>query len=206
MKPQTIITISRQFGSGGHEVGELTAQKLAIPFYDKKLIELASKTSGIHQSHFENAEENPPTSFLYSLSMAASAANPFTGYSDFTLSDQIFNAQANAVRKAANEGACVIVGRCADSILQEYPDCLHVYIHAPLEDRIKRIMQQFDTDEKHAKEMIAKTDKKRKSYYQFYANDYWGNADRYHLCLDSGKLGTELCAQIIMKATMRGEE
>ena len=203
MSIQTIITISRQFGSGGHEIGQLLSNQLDIPCYDKKLIELASKTSGIQQAYFENAEEHPPSSFLYSLSLAASAANPFLGNSDFTLSEQIFKAQAKAIRDAAAQGACVIVGRCADYILENTPYCLHVYIHSGLEERVKRISSRFEADEKTAKEMIQKVDKKRKSYYQFYVDDRWGNADRYDLCLNSGTLGIERCVKLIIDAVTK---
>ena len=200
MNAQTVITISREFGSGGHEIGEIVAKQLGVPFFDKKLIEIASKTSGIHPSHFQAAEENPPTSFLYSLSIAASSANPFSGYSDFMLSDQIFRAQADAVRKAAEEGSCVIVGRCADSILQERPNCLHVFIHAGMDARIRRIQRLYQLEERNAREMIQKIDKKRRSYYQFYADARWGDAGHYHLCLDSGKLGAGVCAKLIEQA------
>lgn len=200
MSVQTVITISRQFGSGGHEIGEMVAKRLDIPFFDKKLIEIASETSGIHPSHFEAAEENPPTSFLYSLSIAASSANPFSGYSDFMLSDQIFRAQAEAVRKAAEAGPCVIVGRCADSVLQESPNCLHVFIHAGMPERIQRIQKLYQLDERRARDMIQKIDKKRRSYYQFYADSRWGDAEHYQLCLDSGKLGTALCTELILQA------
>ena len=197
MKPQTIITISRQFGSGGHEVGELTAQKLAIPFYDKKLIELASKTSGIHQSHFENAEENPPTSFLYSLSMAASAANPFTGYSDFTLSDQIFNAQANAVRKAANEGACVIVGRCATNILKD--KSLKIFIHAPFEERVQNVIRRTGREEASARKLVKKMDKERKAYYEYFTDSKWLDMTQYDLCIDSSRFSMEQIVEIVKR-------
>ncbi len=196
MHSRTIFTIGRQFGSGGHEIGQKLAEKLSIPFYDKKLLEVAAEQSGIAQEVIENYDEVPTNSLLYSLSMGnygMGGGGPFT----MPIHQQIFLAQFDAIQKLSEQGSCVIVGRCADYALYRYPHLVSVFIHADIQKRIDRIAKLYDLSEKEAAERILKIDKKRASYHNFYATKKWGNCDSYHLSLDSGVLGIDNAVEII---------
>lgn len=187
----TIITIGRQFGSGGREIGEKLSKKLNIPFYDKDLLKRAAKESGLCEEIFENFDEKPSSSFLYSLVM-----DPYSlGYSnngfDLPLNHKVFLAAFDTIKKIADEGACIIVGRCADYVLQDYTNCINLFIHAPLEDRIKRISMKYDLPENKAKDMIYKKDKQRASYYNYYSNSKWADIKNYHLSINSSMLGID---------------
>ena len=201
MSTNTIITIERQYGSGGHLIGEKLAESLGIPFYDSELIKVAAKESGICEEIFESFDEKPTTSFLYSLVMDSySMGYTSTGYSDMPINHKIFLAQFEAIKKLASEGPCVMVGRCADYALADNPDCFSVFVHANLDWRINRIAQKYNKNAKEAKDMINKTDKSRSSYYNYYTNKKWGSADSYNLCLDSSKLGIDGTAKAIIEA------
>ena len=194
----TIITIGRQFGSGGREVGEKLSKKLNIPFYDKDLLKRAAKESGLCEEIFENFDEKPSSSFLYSLVM-----DPYSfGYSnngfDFPLNHKVFLAAFDTIKKIADEGSCIIVGRCADYVLQDYENCLNLFIHAPLEDRIKRISAKYDLPENKAKDMIYKKDKQRASYYNYYSNSKWADIKNYHLSINSSLLGVDGTVDMIV--------
>ena len=187
----TIITIGRQFGSDGKEIGEKLSKKLDIPFYDKDLLKRAAKESGLCEEIFENFDEKPSSSFLYSLVM-----DPYSlGYSnngfDLPLNHKVFLAAFDTIKKIADEGACIIVGRCADYVLQDYTNCINLFIHAPLEDRIKRISMKYDLPENKAKDMIYKKDKQRASYYNYYSNSKWADIKNYHLSINSSMLGID---------------
>lgn len=187
----TIITIGRQFGSGGREVGEKLSKKLDVPFYDKDLLKRAAKESGLCEEIFENFDEKPSSSFLYSLVM-----DPYSlGYSnngfDLPLNHKVFLAAFDTIKKIADEGSCIIVGRCADYVLQDYKNCLNLFIHAPMDDRIKRISAKYDLPENKAKDMIYKKDKQRASYYNYYSNSKWADIKNYHLSINSSLLGID---------------
>ena len=200
MKTNTIITISRQYGSGGREIGKKLAEELEIPFYDKELLSRAAKDSGICEELFENHDEKPTNSFLYSLVMDTSSS-----FTDMPINQKIFLAQFNAIKAIANEGPCVIVGRCADYALEEYSNCISVYIHSSMKNRIRRIAQKYDLTDAKAKDRITKTDKKRASYYNYYSNKKWGDASSYHMCLDSGRFGIDGCIAMIKNAIAQRE-
>ena len=194
----TIITIGREFGSGGCEIGHKLAEKLGIKCYDKDMLDLAAKESGICQEIFESHDEKPTNSFLYSLVMDTySFGYSSAGFTDMPMNHKIFLAQFEAIKKLASEGPCVMVGRCADYALADNPDCFSVFVHANLDWRINRIAQKYNKNAKEAKDMINKTDKSRSSYYNYYTNKKWGSADSYNLCLDSSKLGYEKCIEEI---------
>ncbi|MDO4452938.1 MAG: cytidylate kinase-like family protein [Eubacteriales bacterium] len=200
MNNETIITIGRQFGSGGKEIGEKLAEALGIKCYDKELLSRASKESGISQELFENHDEKPTNSFLYSLvmdtySMGYSSAT----FNDMPLNHKVFLAQFNAIKKIADEGPCVIVGRCADYALAEYKNCISVFIHASMDNRIKRISEKYQLSENKAKDLIVKTDKKRANYYNYYSSKKWGDASSYHLCIDSGICGIDGTVEMIQE-------
>ena len=199
-KTNTIITIGRQFGSGGREIGYMVADKLGIKLYDKEMLQRAAQDSGICEELFESHDEKPSNSFLYSLVMDTySMGYSGSTYNDMPINHKIFLAQFDAIKKIANEGPCILVGRCADYALEGYPNLLSVFIHADLDARIKRIAKKYDLMDAKAKDLIIKTNKKRASYYNYYTDKRWGDADSYDVCLDSSVLGLEGTAEAIIK-------
>ncbi len=192
MANNTIITIARQYGSGGHDVGKKLAEELKIPFYDKELLERAAKDSGFCQEIFENYDEKPTNSFLYSLVMDTySLGYSTSAFAEMPLNHKIFLAQFNAIKDIAKEGPCVIVGRCADYALADFPNVVNVYLYADLQSRIARIARRHDVTDAKAKDLIQKTDKSRASYYNYYTNKKWGEATGYDLCLNTASLGID---------------
>lgn len=201
-KTNTIITIGRQFGSGGREIGYMVADKLGIKLYDKEMLQRAARDSGICEELFESHDEKPSNSFLYSLVMDTySMGYSGSTYNDMPINHKIFLAQFDAIKKIADEGSCILVGRCADYALEGYPNLLSVFIHADLDARIKRIAKKYDLTDAKAKDLIIKTNKKRASYYNYYTDKRWGDADSYDVCLDSSVLGLEGTAEAIIKLT-----
>lgn len=197
-KTNTIITIGRQFGSGGREIGNKLATDLGIKLYDKEMLDRAAKESGICQELFESHDEKPTNSFLYSLVMDTYSLGYSSGtYSDMPINHKVFLAQFDAIKKIADEGPCILVGRCADYALENYDNCVSVFIHADLDARIRRIARIYDLTDAKAKEMIIKTDKKRGSYYNYYTNKRWADAESYELCISSSELGIEGAAEVI---------
>lgn len=199
-KTNTIITIGREFGSGGHEIGEHLSEKLEIPFYDKEMLDRASKESGIAEELLKAHDEKPTSSFLYSLVMDTYSLGYKSGnYSDMPINHKIFLAQFDAIKKLAEEGPCILIGRCADYALEDYRNVLSVFIHADIDKRAKRISRMYDMTEAKAKEMILKTDKRRGSYYNYYTNKKWSAVQSYDVCLDSGELGIDGCVDAIIE-------
>ena len=201
MKTTSVSTIGRQYGSGGRSIGEKVAHELNIPFYDKELLERAANDSGICKELFENHDEKPTNSFLYSLVMDTySFGYNSAAFADMPMNHKVFLAQFEAIKKLAAEGPCVMVGRCADYALSEFKNCFSVYIHCDLEIRVRRIAKKYDMKDNKARDAIQKTDKSRSSYYNYYTNKRWGDADSYHLCVDSGKMGIDKTAECIIQA------
>lgn len=200
MAGNLIIAINRQYGSGGKEVGTKLAKALNIPIYDQEIPEMAAKKSGIRKDYFEKVDEKPTDSFLYALAMntfsMGGAMNPF----DNTLSsDRLFNIQAEVVKDIAKQGPCVMIGRCAEYILRDEEKCISVYICSPMEKRIKRIMRLYNLSEKEAAKVINSTDKKRESYYGYYAGKDWTACASYDLSIDTGELGVDNAVELIKK-------
>lgn len=195
-----VITIGREFGSGGLDIGQMLAEKLKVKCYDKELLALAAKESGLCQEIFENHDEKPTSSFLYSLVMDTYSVSGYTSapFLDMPLNHKVFLAQFETIKNLAEKESCIIVGRCADYALSEHPNCISVFIHADLEARINHIMDKFDLSKDKAADMIRKTDKKRASYYNYYSSKKWGDARSYHLSLDSSQLGWEGCCDMIL--------
>jgi Cytidylate kinase len=194
----TIITISRQYGSGGRTIGEKLAESLGIPFYDKELLARAAKDSGFAQEIFESQDEKPTKSFLYSLVMDThSFGYSSSSFSEMPITHKVFLAQFDTIKRIADEGPCVIVGRCSDYALADYENAIHLYMHAPMEAKIKRIKRLYEYTESKAKDVINKTDKKRASYYNYYSNKKWGEASGYNLSIDSNVLGIEGTVEMI---------
>lgn len=200
MAANTVITIGRQFGSGGHEVGVKLAEALGIKCYDKELLDRAAKDSGICQELFEHHDEKPTNSFLYSLVMDTySFGYSSAAFADMPINHKIFLAQFDAIKKLASEESCVIVGRCADYALAEYKNAFSVFIHADMDSRIRRIAGKYQLSDSEAKDRIIKTDKKRASYYNYYTSKKWGEAASYDLSLNSAVLGVDGCVSMIQK-------
>ena len=198
MKTNTIITIGRQYGSGGKEIGHFVAEAFGIKLYDKEMLARAAKESGICEELFETHDEKPTNSFLYSLVMDSySFGYPSSSYTDMPINHKIFLAQFDTIRKIASEGPCILVGRCADYALEEFDNVLSVFIHADMDARIRRIARIYDLTDAKAKDLIKKTDKRRSSYYNYYSNKKWGAAETYHLCIDSSVLGIEATVDFI---------
>lgn len=196
-----IITIGREFGSGGKDIGTATAEALGIKCYDKELLTQAAKESGFCEEIFEHQDEKPTNSFLYSLVMDTYSISGYSSvpFLDMPLNHRVFLAQFDAIKKICDRESCVVVGRCADYALSDRPNTLNVFIHASLESRVKHITKRLSISESKAKDLIAKYDKQRASYYNYYTTKKWGQAKGYHLCLDSGELGYENCVKMILE-------
>lgn len=196
---KTIITIGRQFGSAGREIGNKLANELAIPFYDKELLTRAAKESGFCEEMIHAHDERPTNSFLYNLVMDTySFGYNSAALVDMPISQKIFLAQYDAIKKIADEGSCVIVGRCADYALENNPDCISIFVRADLEDKIKRISKRLDVSENKAKDLIYKKDKQRASYYNYYTSKKWGDARSYDLCINTSQISIDDAAELII--------
>ena len=198
MECTSVITISRQFGSGGREIGQKLAQRLNIDFYDKELLSLAAKESGIDPSAFENVDEHAANSLLYGLSlgMYGFVQTGYSSYEQFSMNDRLYLLQHEIIRKLADK-PCVIVGRCADYVLKNRDNCMNIFIYADLDYRIERAVTVRNVPKEKAESVIRKTDKARANYYQFYTEQKWGVPDNYHLCLNSAKLSVEKAVDVI---------
>lgn len=179
-----IITITRQYGSGGREIGQKLAENLGVDFYDNKLLDVASGDSGIHKSHFEENDEKRSNSFLYLLSTTY-------GQGGVPFDDTLFFAQLGAIQKIASQQSCVIIGRCADYALRDFDGVVNIFITAPFEVRVKRAIECYGITKKHSEEYVRRIDKQRTSYYNYYTDKRWGMPQNYHLCLDSSALGID---------------
>lgn len=197
-----IITIARQYGSGGHEVGERLAEKLNVPLLDKQLIAMAAKKSGLSEEVFEKADEKAGNSLLYSMVMGNyTFGSRITGINDMPINDKLFILQSDIIKSAADKGPCVIIGRCGDYIpALSTTTCSAVFIHANKEARIKRILSKGLCDEKKVSDFITKRDKQRANYYNFYSNKRWDDLSNYHLTIDSSEFDIDEVAEIIITA------
>ena len=194
----TVITIGRQFGSGGREIGEMVAEYFGIKCYDKDLLTRAAKESGFCEEMIKNHDEKPTNSFLYNLVMDTySFGYNSSSFVDMPISHKVFLAQFDTIKKVADEGPCVIVGRCADYALADRKNVLHLFIYGDEEAKIKFVMNKYNLTESKARDMIIKKDKQRQSYYNYYSSKKWGRADSYDLCINSGVLGFDGTVKLI---------
>lgn len=200
MNGNLVITIGRQCGSKGKLIGEKLAEALGVKCYDKELLSEAAKHSGLCEELFETHDEKPTNSFLYSLVMDTySLGYTTSAYMDMPINHKIFLAQFDTIKKLADEESCVIVGRCADYALAEYPNTVTVFITGNEPDKLEYLQQLYDVNESKAKDIMIKTDKKRASYYNYYASKRWGDAKSYDLCINSSAVGVEGAVKIIQE-------
>lgn len=198
MSNHLIITIGRECGSGGRNIGKKLAEELGIKCYDKELLDQAAKQSGLCRELFETHDEKPTSSFLYSLVMDTYAAGyPGTSFMDMPLNHKIFLAQFDTIKQIAEQESCVIIGRCADYALAEFPNVVSVFITADDDVKIRTLMDRHQISEAKAKDVMIKTDKKRASYYNYYSSKRWGDSKSYDLCINSSKLGIDGTIKII---------
>ena len=197
-KTNMVITIGRQYGSGGREVGRRLASRLEIPYYDKEILSEASKDSGICEELFEDHDEKPTRSFLYSLVTGVQThGNPSTMYMDMPFNHRIFLAQFDTIRRLAGNGPCVVVGRCADYVLRDEKNVVNVFLKADMEHRIERAIER-GAEPSRAQDIVKRRDKERASYYNYYATTTWGDVNNYDLCLDTGKVGYDGAVDMII--------
>lgn len=200
MKEKVVITIARQYGSGGRTIGEMLAKEMNIAYYDKDLLKLASEESGINERLFVNADEKIKMTNLFRV-----IKNVYSGqlippdHDEFVSDDNLFNYQAKVIKDLAAEESCVIIGRCADFVLKDFTNVLSVFIHAPMEYCIEQAAKKKSLPLKDLEKFIIKTDKLKADYYKYHTGREWTDARNYDLCLDSSKLGFERCVEEIKK-------
>lgn len=199
MSENIIVTIARQCGSGGREIGELLAKRLGMVYHDKSLLNLAAEKSGMNPEFLENVDEKATPSFLYSIAVGAIGMVPFSHGMpyDTPINDKLFLLQSEIIEEEAKKHPCVFVGRCADFVLRDYTKLVRVFVYASPEKRMERISQVNNVDLSEAKSLMNKIDKKRANYYNYYTSQKWGKSENYDLMIDTTKIGVEGAAKII---------
>ncbi len=196
-----VITIGRQFGSGGRDIGEKVAEYFNIPFYDKELVEMAAQKSNISQDALKEVDEHATNSFLYSLASGNYSLRGINApiYYEMPINDKLFIAQAEVIKEVAKKGSCVIVGRCADYVLEnEDVDLMNVFVFGSVDYRAKRVMEAFGVTHSKARDKVIKTDKQRRTYYDYYTSKDWGVMSNYDLCVNAEKFGINGAANLII--------
>lgn len=198
---KTVITIARQYGSGGRMIGRKLAEKMNIHYYDRELLHLASNESGIDKELFYKADETLRKSFFDHIARKKYKEGWISPDSDdFTSDDNLFRFQAKIIRGLAEKESCVIIGRCADYILRDYENVLRVYVHAPFEERLKTVLELSPLTEEEARKQMEKTDRLRTEYYSYYTGGrFWHSAENYNLCIDTSRIDTEQSVELIMQ-------
>ncbi len=191
-----IITVSRQFGSGGRSIGKAVAEKLGYEYYDGELVERVAKETGFDPEYIADAGEYAPGRSMLSYAFSSGAAHPHSG--SMNANDYLWAAQCKIILELAEKGDCVIVGRCADYILRDRDDCLNVFIHADTDYKAKRIVELYGVTDKSPEKRLSDKDAKRRVNYKYFTGREWGDTSNYHLSLNSGYFGAEECAQIIV--------
>ena len=199
-----IITISREFGSGGRTVGRMVAERLGIPFYDKELVDQIALESGFAPKFVEEHGEHSPTGSFFSYAFAPQGVPGIMN--GLSTADFLWNIQCNVILQLADQGPCVIVGRNADYILKDREDALHVYVFADVPYRADRIVRLYGESEKSPEQRLAEKDKRRRVNYQHYTGRTWGMAQNYDLCLDTGVLGEDYCAEIVVNSVLNSRK
>ncbi|MBQ3483688.1 MAG: cytidylate kinase-like family protein [Clostridia bacterium] len=197
MAKTVAITIGRQYGSGGHDIGLRVGELLGFKVYDKELIGLAAEKSGVNPDYLRRVDEKATNSLLYTLALGGSLYRARHLGVDVPINDQLFITQTEIIKKAAEEESCIFIGRCADYVLRNHPGRLSFFIYADIKARASRIAQRYAITHEEAIGRINKTDKRRIGYYNYYTGKKWGKFDNYHLSIDSSLLGVEGTAQAI---------
>lgn len=205
---RVVITIGRQFGSGGRDVGQKLAKALGISYYDREILSVAAQESGLCEDVFAKADEKTASGLSYALSTGYSYMGMFMPYTDFLSNDGLFQLQSDAMRKLAEQESCIIVGRCADYILRDHPALMSFFIHNSRENRVQRIMNYGEKviREEQAKELMEKTDKSRAAYYNYYTNKTWGAACSYHFSIDVSLLGIDASVALMKEIVERRQQ
>ena len=207
MMGNLVITIGRECGSAGRLIGQKLAADLGVKCYDKELLTLVAKNSGLCEELFKTHDEKPTSSFLYSLVMDTySLGYNTSAYMDMPINHKIFLAQFDTIKKLAEEESCVIVGRCADYALADYPNTVSVFICGDEEDKIRHLMERHNVDEAKAKDIMIKTDKRRASYYNYYSSKRWGSCKSYDMCISSSAVGYDGAVDIIKEFAKKKQE
>lgn len=197
-----VITIGRQYGSAGLDIGQRISEVLNLPYYDKELVEMAAKRSNISEESLKKADERATNSFLYSLVNGNYSGRGIGGsmHYEMPINDKLFIAQSEVIKEIAHKSSCVVVGRCADYVLEqeEDVDVLSVFVYAPIDFRARRVMDKYGISQAKARERVMKTDKQRRTYYDYYTNNDWGVMGNYDLCLNTAALGIEGAADMII--------
>ena len=192
---KTIVTIGREYGSGGRIVAQRLAEKLGVPFYDKEVIQGVAKKTGFAENFDREAERRPTNSFMYDLYFSTHS---------LSIPDQVFIAQSGVIKDLADKGGCVIVGRCADYILREHKELLRTFVYAPLEQRVQRAREEYHDKEDNLEGFVIRQDKQRASYYNYFTSIRWGDRKSYDLCVSSA-LGLDTAVEIIYHAALARE-
>jgi CMP/dCMP kinase len=191
-----LVTISRQYGSGGRIIGKLLADKLGVPFYDKEIIDMAAEQSGFSRELMEGTELKAKSSFAYNLASTLSFNEGVSG-SPLSVNEKLFLAQFETIKKIGETGEGVIVGRCADYVLRDLPNVTNIFIYAEYEDRAKRAIEKYGDDAKKIKDIIATYDKARQNYYNYHTSQKWGEYKNYNMALNSSYITEEEAAYMI---------
>lgn len=191
----TVITIGREYGSGGRIIAQRLAERVGIPFYDKEVIQEVARKTGFAEHFIQNSERRPTNSFLYDLYFSAQS---------LSLQDQVFIAQSTVIKDLADKGGCVIVGRCADYILRERENTLRVFIHAPLAERARRAAEDYGDKQENMESYVLRQDKQRASYYNYFTSVRWGDSKNFDLCINSA-LGLNTAVELIRVAALARE-
>ncbi len=194
MEGNRIITVGRQFGSNGRAIAKRLAELLGIKFYDKDLIAMAAERTNIHPERVQELDEKPVNRWVYGI--PGDPLNP-AYVNSLPINDILFEAQCQVIKDLAEKEECIIVGRCADYVLKDHPLCRNIFIYAPLDKRIEVIADRFSLSEKDARNLIKKTDKQRKYYYNYYTDGHWGEMDNYQMAFDSSVLGIDRTADML---------
>ncbi|MGI6236761.1 MAG: AAA family ATPase [Candidatus Excrementavichristensenella sp.] len=187
-----MITLSREYGSGGHDIGEQLAKRLDLPFYDNELISIAAKDSGYGESLFHEAERTASNPVSFAFKIATAGRRPF----NMPLNNQLFSIQSSLIRTIADQGSALFVGRCADWVLKDYAPCINIFIQADLACRIRRVMERMRVGRTEAEELARRTDKCRATYYNFYTDQRWGARGNYHIVINSS-VGPDFCVDLL---------
>ncbi len=195
MKEGQIIVISREYGSGGSEIGQRLAEQLGIPYYDKNFVDTAVKDSGLSTDFLEEEEQRFISSLLFSL-----ATGGYRHSGDKAMADQVYIAESNALKEVAQQGSCVIVGRCADHILKDNFDVFSVFVHAPLKSRVARAVKEHGVSARRAEATVKERDRARARHYEYYTDKDWGDCNNYHLTVNSDRFGIDGAVALIKQA------